>query len=134
MAMDKIRLLTFSTLFPNNMQPNHGVFVANRLRHLVASGEVTSTVVAPVPWFPSNSPRYGAWGRYANVVAQETLSGIQVHHPRFLTIPKAGMAIAPVLLYRAALPFVRRLMAAGLRFDAIDAHYMYPDGVAAVWL
>jgi teichuronic acid biosynthesis glycosyltransferase TuaC len=56
-AMDKIRLLTFSTLFPNNMRPNHGVFVANRLRHLVASGDVTSMVVAPVPWFPSTSPR-----------------------------------------------------------------------------
>jgi glycosyltransferase involved in cell wall biosynthesis len=44
------------------------------------------------------------------------------------------MAAAPYLLYRAVLPFVRRLMAAGERFDAIDAHYMYPDGVAAVWL
>ncbi len=132
--MDKIRLLTFSTLFPNNMRPNHGVFVANRLRHLVASGEVTSTVVAPVPWFPSNSPRYGEWSKHAGVAGRETLNGIVVHHPRFLTIPRAGMAAAPFLLYRAVLPFVRRLMAAGERFDAIDAHYMYPDGVAAVWL
>ena len=132
--MDKIRLLTFSTLFPNNMRPNHGVFVANRLRHLVASGDVTSTVVAPVPWFPSNSPRYGEWSKNADVARLETLNGIVVHHPRFLTIPRAGMAAAPFLLYRAALPFVRRLMVAGERFDAIDAHYMYPDGVAAVWL
>ena len=33
------RLLTFSTLYPNAAQPNHGVFVENRLRHLVASGK-----------------------------------------------------------------------------------------------
>ena len=47
-----VRLLTFSTLYPNAAQPNHGVFVENRLRHLVATGEAGSTVLAPVPWFP----------------------------------------------------------------------------------
>ncbi len=31
-------------------------------------------------------------------------------------------------------PVVSRLLAGGRRFDAIDAHYVYPDGVAAVWL
>ena len=44
------------------------------------------------------------------------------------------MSIAPWLLYRAMLPPVARLLAEGHRFDAIDAHYLYPDGVAAVWL
>jgi glycosyltransferase involved in cell wall biosynthesis len=29
---------------------------------------------------------------------------------------------------------VQRLIAQGPGFDAIDAHYLYPDGVAAVWL
>ena len=54
-----IRLLTFSTLFPNNARPTHGVFVENRLRHLVAGGAVTSEVVAPVPWFPLSHPWIG---------------------------------------------------------------------------
>jgi len=49
-------------------------------------------------------------------------------------IPRVGMTLAPWLLYRAALPAARRLAAAGVGFDAIDAHYVYPDGVAAVWL
>ena len=40
-----LRVLTFTTLFPNSEQPSHGVFVENRLRHLVASGEVESVVV-----------------------------------------------------------------------------------------
>ncbi len=44
------------------------------------------------------------------------------------------MSVAPYLLYRSVLPFIRRLMASGRTFDAIDAHYAYPDGVAAVWL
>jgi glycosyltransferase involved in cell wall biosynthesis len=43
------------------------------------------------------------------------------------------MLIAPWLMFRALLPVVRALHARE-RFDAIDAHYLYPDGVAAVWL
>ncbi len=132
--MAPIRLLTFSTLFPNSLQPNHGIFVQNRLRHLVASGEALSTVVAPVPYFPSAHPRFGEWAKHAAVPRLEQRHGLAIHHPRFLVVPKIGMTIAPWLLYRAALPYIYRLIAAGTRFDAIDAHYFYPDGVAAVWL
>jgi teichuronic acid biosynthesis glycosyltransferase TuaC len=133
-AMETIRLLTFSTLYPNSAQPNHGIFVENRLRHLLASQRANSIVVAPVPWFPSRSPRFGDWARYAEVRPFEKRQGIDVHHPRYPVIPKIGMSIAPYLLYRATLPTVQRLIAAGEAFDAIDAHYVYPDGVAAVWL
>ncbi len=129
-----VRLLTFSTLYPNAAQPTHGVFVENRLRHLLGSGAATSTVLAPVPWFPSTSSRFGAWAAFARAPREETRHGIAVHHPRFPVIPRVGMSIAPWLLYRAALPAARRLLAAGVAFDAIDAHYVYPDGVAAVWL
>ena len=132
--MAPIRLLTFSTLFPHGMQPNHGIFVQNRLRHLVASGEVVSTVVAPVPYFPFTSSRFGAWAKHAAVPRLEQRHGLTIHHPRYAVIPKIGMNAAPWLLYRAALPYISRLIAAGARFDAIDAHYFYPDGVAAVWL
>jgi teichuronic acid biosynthesis glycosyltransferase TuaC len=132
--MRPIRLLTFSTLFPHSANPNHGVFVENRLRHLVGTGAVTSTVIAPVPFFPFTAERFGAWGRSARAPHQETRHGLTVHHPRYLLIPTVGMSVAPYLLYRAALSAVRKLLAQGLVFDAIDAHYMYPDGVAAVWL
>lgn len=129
-----IRLLTFSTLFPNAGQPNHGVFVENRLRHLVATGEAASTVLAPIPWFPSASPRFGAWSQYAHADRVETRHGLPVHHPRYPVLPKIGTAVAPLLLYAAARRALRRLMAAGVEFDLIDAHYLYPDGVAATWL
>jgi teichuronic acid biosynthesis glycosyltransferase TuaC len=132
--METIRLLTFSTLYPNNARPNHGIFVENRLRHLIASRRAHSIVVAPVPWFPSRSPRFGEWARHASVAPSEVRHGIEVHHPRYPVIPWVGMSAAPYLLYRAMLPALRRLLASGQRFDAIDAHYFYPDGVAAVWL
>jgi len=137
--MTQIRLLTFSTLFPNPEQPNHGVFVENRLRHLVATGEVTSTVLAPVPFMP-NLPlladfgRRRGWDRYIKIPTHEVRHGLEVHHPRYLVIPRFGMNLAPALLAHAAERSLRRLLADGLQFDAIDAHYVYPDGVAAIRL
>lgn len=132
--MAPIRLLTFSTLFPHAARPNQGIFVENRLRHLLASGEATSTVLAPVPWFPSRSSRFGDWAVNALAPRQENRHGLDIHHPRYPVIPKAGMSLAPWLLYRAMLPRVADLLQQGHRFDAIDAHYIYPDGVAATWL
>ncbi len=135
--MARLRLLTFTTLFPNREQPNHGIFVENRLRHLVATGVVESTVLAPVPFFPrfpGGAALFGRWGACARVPALETRHGVAVHHPRFAVIPRLGMSVSPFLLYQASRRALRRLLADGQRFDAIDAHYLYPDGVAAVRL
>jgi glycosyltransferase involved in cell wall biosynthesis len=132
--MDPVRLLTFSTLFPHAARPNHGIFVENRLRHLLAGGEASSIVLAPVPWFPSSAARFGDWAVNARAPRTEIRHGIQILHPRFPVIPKVGMSLAPWLLYRAMVPAVAGLLAEGHRFDAIDAHYVYPDGVAAAWL
>ena len=132
--MAPLRLLTFSTLYPNDQRPNHGVFVENRLRHLVASGEVRSTVIAPVPWFPSRAAMFGTWAGYARTAPHETRHGLEVWHPRYPVIPKVGMSLSPWLLYRATLPVLRRLFATQGQPDAIDSHYVYPDGVAATWL
>jgi teichuronic acid biosynthesis glycosyltransferase TuaC len=129
-----IRLLTFTTLFPDDERPNHGIFVENRLRHLVATGAAASTVLAPVPFFPFRAARFGAWGRLARVPRREQRHGLTIHHPRYAAIPRIGMAAAPLLLYLASRRALGRLLAAGLAFDVIDAHYLYPDGVAAVWL
>ena len=129
-----MRVLTFSTLFPNHERPNFGVFVENRLRHLVATGGIESTVLAPVAYFPSRSERFGVWAQQARVARRETRHGLVVHHPRWLAIPKIGTSVSPLTLYWASLRALRKLVAGGLRFDLIDAHYLYPDGVAAVWL
>ncbi len=123
-----MKLLTFSTLFPNQEQPGFGIFVETRLRHLVASGQVESRVVAPVPWFPAK------YGEYKAVPPRSDRNGLDVRHPRYLNIPKVGMNVAPMLLARSAKREVGRLIDEGYEFDAIDAHYFYPDGVAAVML
>lgn len=129
-----LRVLTFSTLYPNAARPQHGIFVENRLRHLVASGAVSATVLAPSPWFPASHRLFGDYARFAKVPRREIRHGLDVFHPRYVVLPKIGMSIAPLLLYLSARSAVRELLAAGRRFDLIDAHYFYPDGVAAALL
>jgi len=128
-----MKVLTFSTLYPNAARPAHGVFVETRLRQLLASGEIQSSVVAPVPWFPFTHPAFGAYAAQARAPRAETRNGIDVLHPRFPVLPKIGMTLAPLLLYRAVRPLVERVRRER-GFDLIDAHYFYPDGVAAAML
>jgi len=128
-----MNILSFTTLYPNADQPILGVFVENRLRHLAESGRVSLTVVAPVPWFPFTSKAFGNYAAYAKVPEREVRYGIEIFHPRYKVIPKVGMNIAPALLYRGARTIVRRL-AKERGIQLIDAHYFYPDGVAAAKL
>jgi len=119
-----VRLLTLTTLFPNGRQPRHGIFVANRLRRLCDTGRVDATIVAAVPWFP------GVYRDRSHIPAMERVAGFDVRHPRYVNIPRVGMRIQPDMLARALLGEMRRGLK-GVQFDAIDAHYFYPDGVAA---
>ena len=127
----KIRILLFSTLYPSSARPLHGIFVETRLRELLKSEQVEAQVVAPVPWFPFKHERFGSYASMAATPRYEVRHGIVVHHPRYLLPPKVGQNIAPYVLAAGALPTIRRLQRAGFDFDLIDAHFLYPDGVAA---
>lgn len=129
-----IRTLLFSTLYPSSVRPGHGIFVESRLRQLLDSGEVQTSVIAPVPWFFSTHPRYGDYARMARTPLRETHHGVDVQHPRYFLPPKVGMSIAPFILAMGAKAAVQRLLDEGYDFDVIDAHYYYPDGVAAALL
>jgi glycosyltransferase involved in cell wall biosynthesis len=133
-GLPMVRVLVFSTLFPNAAQPNHGVFVENRLRATLAQGGLAASVVAPVPLFPSGLKVFGRYGRYARAPRREVRHGVEVLHPRYPVLPKYGSGLAPSALFRAGLDAARALEARGLRFEVIDAHYFYPDGVAAARL
>ena len=126
-----IRTLLFSTLYPSEARPIHGIFVETRLRELIASGEVESRVIAPVPWFPLRDERFGEYAKFAATPRHEVRNGIEVFHPRYFLPPRIGMNLAPHTLAMAALPLARKLIREGFDFDLIDAHYYYPDGVAA---
>jgi len=117
-----MRVLVFSTVFPNGAQPTHGLFVFERVRHLAAHAELR--VVAPVSW------RVRARAR---VPAQDSAGSLEVAHPTFVYIPGLLKVLDGLLLFLSSLRTVARIRR-DFDFDLIDAHFAFPDGFAAVLL
>jgi len=127
-----MRILTFTSLFPNAVQPWHGLFVYQRVAHLARRPGNVVTVVAPVPYVP----KWIATQRCretASIPRREVLGSLDVHHPRYFLLPKISMPIHGRLMFAGSVTLVRELHEK-IKFDCIDAHYVYPDGFAAVLL
>lgn len=122
-----MRIVTFTNLFPSSAAPTHGLFVHERMRRVAAAGGFAWQVVSPVPqvvWLL----RTAAWRRLARLPAQESWQGVAVQRPRYRHWPgllrrqaraMAQGARATIAALRQQGPFV------------LDAHYLWPDGVAA---
>src|SRR5690349_18844428 len=82
----KLRVLVFTSLFPNSVDRFNGNFVLERLRFLLKF--VDASVIAPVPYFPAWIPANGRWGDLARVPQSEYVGGLQTHHPRYVVFPK----------------------------------------------
>ena len=125
-----MRILTFTTLFPNAAARNFGIFVYQRMAHVNRRSGNSVTVVAPVPWAPLWLPGT-KWKSYAHIPKVEQIGELTVYHPRYFLIPKISMYVHGLLIFLGGFFLVRRLQKE-IGFDCIDAHYVYPDGLAAV--
>ncbi len=126
-----LRILTFSSIFPNAAEPLHGLFVAARVQALAQLAAVQ--VMAPVPAAPPFPGLAARYYRCAEVPRVTSRSGLTVHHPRFAVIPRILKGTDPVLMAASCLPALRALRRS-FPFDVIDAHWACPDGVAAALL
>ena len=125
--MSRGRLITFTNLFPSAAAPTHGLFVQERMRRVAAATGLDWCVVAPVPavpWPLRADPQHRASPEH------EIVGGVPVGHPRYFHLPGLSMRAQARRMARAAEPMVAAL--AGDGPCLIDAHYVYPDGVAAL--
>src|SRR5208337_3263699 len=125
-----MRILTFTSLFPNRMNPDLGIFIFQRASHLARRDGNVLEVAAPVPYVPSFL-KGTARGSVVSMPPIEEIGTLQVHHPRYLLVPKVSMPLHGLLMYAGCLGYVKRLHQR-CRFDCIDAHYAFPDSLAAV--
>jgi glycosyltransferase involved in cell wall biosynthesis len=126
-----MKALTFTTLYPNNVWPNQGVFIKERMTHFAKLNGCKVKVIAPVPYFPP--VRFGSKWLYSQVARQEVIEGLEVYHPRYFMIPKLGMSLYGLKMFLSVIPTVKKVQK-DFDFDIIDAHYVYPDGFAATLL
>ncbi len=127
-----MRILTFTSLFPNAVDPAQGIFVYRRAANMATIPGMEMDAVAPVPLAP-NWNKFPRWSRFAAVPGTESIGNLRVHHPRYPLLPKISMPLHGLLMFLGAQKLARQLHQEK-PFDCIDAHYVYPDGFAAVLL
>jgi hypothetical protein len=124
----RVRLLTFTSLFPNSVQPNLGVFIHQRMAAFAALPGNSVEVIAPLPWSPPVLA--GETGRkMRSIPSAEKIGAIPVHHPRYPLVPGISMPVHARLMYLGAVALARKLHREN-PFDCVDAKYVYPDGTA----
>lgn len=126
-----MKILTLTTLFPNNQQPTHGIFVKKRIEALAELVQVK--VVAPVPWSPNILRNNAKYRLYSQIPLYENHNGLEVFHPRYLVIPKIGRSLYGLLYFYSLKSYIMALKKS-YDFDLLDLHWAYPDGFAGVLL
>ena len=129
-----MRILTYTRLYPNAKMPEHGIFVARRVEAMARQGGHQIEVVAPVPYYPKFLPASGEWNALKLVPEVEERDGLNVYHPRYFNPPKIGMAKYGAWMAQGSYDLLYRLHKSDFQFEVIDAHFVYPDGYAAVKL
>ncbi len=123
------QILTFTNLFPSASRPTHGLFVQDRMRRVAEASGLEWQVVCPIPRVPL--PLRRASDRVlAAMPPREEVAGVAVHHVPYLHLPGLSLRRQAGRIARACQPVVERL--ARGKSTVIDAHYVYPDGVAAL--
>jgi glycosyltransferase involved in cell wall biosynthesis len=127
-----VKVLTYTSLFPNAAQPELGVFIYQRMAHFAAREKNEVLVVAPIPYAPSWLP--GArWKKWTGIPSVEQRGNLTIYHPAYPLLPKVSFPIQAMLMFLSSFRLVRKLHREH-KFDVIDAHYVYPDGLAGVML
>src|ERR1700752_1257565 len=103
-----MKILTYTSLFPNCAQPFHGIFVYQRMRHFSRRSQNQVIVVCPVPWVPKGGPsaKYAVAGSVAD---KEQTGGMTVFYPKYLLAPKVSMPLHGFLMFLGSYRLVRSL-------------------------
>jgi glycosyltransferase involved in cell wall biosynthesis len=132
MPQPEPRVVVFTMVFPHAGQPGAGLFVRERMFRVARV--LPLTVVAPVPWFPFQGlVRKWKPNFRPAAPATEVQHGIEVRHPRFLSVPGACKWLDGLFMALGSLPTMVRLRRS-FGFNVIDAHFAFPDGYAATLL
>lgn len=129
-----MKILSFTSLFPNSSNTRHGVFVKNRLIKIMEYYDHNITLISPIPATPFLPGRLNPYRSQSSIAELEQVEVIPVHHPRYTHIPLIGMYFQPWFMYRSAFKLIQKNPEIVKDVKIIDAHYAYPDGVAAVML
>lgn len=126
-------VVVYTQEYPTPNDPTDGLFTQQLVDALAR--QLPVTVVCPVPWFPAPNAllRRAGWVSALGLPRQLQRGETPVHFPLVPLVPVVTRALQPRIQALRTLPLLRSLRRAG-RLDVLNAHSVYPDGVAAAWL
>jgi glycosyltransferase involved in cell wall biosynthesis len=123
-----MNLLFVSSLFPNSLEPNRGIYSLQIVREMARLGELK--VVAPVASLGKLAFLDSLKNYRTNLPVPEceTIDGLSVYHPKYFAVPKMGF-LHPLTLQSVLAPLIGKIHAEW-GIDAVNCHWICPDGVA----
>jgi len=123
-------VLTLTTLYPSSANPRTESLLKHVCAKLRALASIDLQVVAPVPWFHSTVDRRKVWRRLRDAAARAARR--RRGAPPAFPFPSHASAWRCSRVRSLRLRCVPQTsVATGWSLRFIDAHYLYPDGVAA---
>lgn len=117
-----MKILTITSLYPNKKDPTHGIFVHERIKRIAKKVDKLD-VIAPVAWFPF-------FRNVKEIPQKEVIDNVNVYHPRFLSFPGVFKSLDGFFFYLGSRKVAKELEEKN-KYDLVDSHYAYPDGVGA---
>lgn len=123
-----LNILFISSQFPNSAEPNKGIFSLQIVREMSTFEDIR--VISPVPStgiFKFLGP-FKKHKADLSIPLREVINNITIHHPSYNAIPKMGF-LHHATMYNMLLPVIEGLHDEW-RIDAVNCHWIFPDGVA----
>jgi teichuronic acid biosynthesis glycosyltransferase TuaC len=123
----RLKVLSLCSLYPNPVQPDQGIFIQRRLKHLAKI--VDLRVVSPFALVQYGNPK-GQRLRIGSSACplKRQDGGLAVLHPRWFYPPFSGSLI-PFCLF-AQLVLMLATLRREFSFEILDTHFGFPDGIA----
>jgi glycosyltransferase involved in cell wall biosynthesis len=131
--MSNKHILIITNLYPNPIEPVRAVFLPQLTAKLKQYFDVD--VFSPLPWLPKLRlfRKFTRWYKFSQVPYQAQMNGQLVIYPKYLVIPKVLGFLQSVTLFLSLYKKVCK-MHREKKIDLINSHWVFPDGIAAVWI
>jgi len=123
-----MNILLVSSLFPNSLEPLRGIFTFQIAKEMWTYENVR--VIAPVPVM-GNFKFLNLLRKYkvrSDIPFCDNIDGNLVYHPQYTAVPGAGI-LHHVAMYRALRPLMSTILK-DWHIDAVNCHWIFPDGAA----
>ena len=126
----KINIVIYTHQYPTPNNPATGIFTAQLAEELNKKANVLVVCPLPfIPWFLKLGK--GAYSSlFSNIPDEDEFNGIPVYYPKFPVIPLISRRFNARLQALSVKPLLVRLKQLG-KVDIVNAHFLYPEGVAA---